>query len=250
MKIIADTHTHTVMSGHAHSTLLENIAEAKKKGLKFLAVTDHTGIMPGAPHESYFVCMWSTIPDQYDGIYLLRGCEANILDENGTLDIAENVLKGLEWVIASIHKYLTKPMDIERHTQLWLKIAENPHVDVIGHCGEEQFRFDYEKVIPVFAKHGKIVEINAASWKIRPSSRKNCVEIARLCVQHGVPLVVASDAHFAGNVGDVENAVRMLEDAGIPEESILNASEERFAQYIQRMTGRCMGLPEAVVKLQ
>ena len=238
MKIIADTHTHTVMSGHAHSTLLENITEAKRKGMKFLAITDHTGIMPGAPHESYFTCMWSAIPDEYDGVYLLRGCEANILDENGTLDVSESVLARLEWVIASIHGYITKPMDKERHTQLWLKIAENPHVDVIGHCGEELFCFDYEKVIPVFAQHGKIVEINAASWKNRPSSRKNCVEIAKLCVQYGVPLVVSSDAHFAGDVGSVENAVRMLEDAGIPKESILNADAEAFAQHLNQMTGR------------
>ena len=238
MRIIADTHTHTVMSGHAHSTLLENLAEAKKKGMKFLAITDHTGIMPGAPHESYFVCMWSSVPDEYDGVYLLRGCEANILDENGTLDISENVLARLEWVIASIHGYLTKPMDVERHTQLWLKIAENPHVDVIGHCGEDKFSFDYEKVIPVFAKYGKIVEINASSWKTRPSSRENCLKIARLCVQYGVPLVVSSDAHFAGEVGAVDNTVRMLENAGIPEESILNANAERFARHIGRMTGR------------
>ena len=238
MRIIADTHTHTVMSGHAHSTLLENLAEAKRKGLKFLAVTDHTGIMPGAPHESYFTCMWSAIPNEYDGVYLLRGCEANILDENGTLDISEAVLARLEWVIASIHGYLTKPMDRDRHTQLWLKIAENPHVDVIGHCGEEIFSFDYEKVIPVFAQYGKIVEINAASWKNRPSSRKNCVRIAQLCVQNGVPLVVSSDAHFAGDVGSVENAVRMLEDAGIPEDSILNADPIRFARHLSLMTGR------------
>lgn len=238
MKIIADTHTHTVMSGHAHSTLLENVAEAKKKDLKFLAVTDHTGIMPGAPHESYFVCMWSTIPDQYDGIYLLRGCEANILDENGTLDISESVLSQLEWVIASIHSYLTKPMDIERHTKLWLKIAENPHVDVIGHCGEENFRFDYEKVIPAFAKYGKIVEINASSFKTRPSCRKNCMEIAKLCSQYGVPLVVSSDAHFAADVGDVSIAVRLLEEAGISEALILNADENQFAQRVSLMTGR------------
>ena len=42
MKIIADTHTHTLMSTHAYSTIIENIAEAKKKGLKFIAITDHT----------------------------------------------------------------------------------------------------------------------------------------------------------------------------------------------------------------
>ena len=48
MKIIADTHVHTIASEHAFSTVLENHAAAKKKGLRFLAVTDHTGKMPGA----------------------------------------------------------------------------------------------------------------------------------------------------------------------------------------------------------
>ena len=198
MNIIADTHTHTLMSGHAHSTLLENIQAAKQKKLRFLAVTDHTGLMPGSPDESYFTCMWSTMPDEYEGVYLLRGCEANILDETGKLDISDSVLDRLEWVIASIHSYLTKPMDSQRHTKLWLNIAANPRVDVIGHCGEEQFSFDYETVIKAFAEYGKIVEINASSYRARPSSRKNCQKIAKLCAQYGVPLVVSSDAHFAG----------------------------------------------------
>ena len=34
MKIIADTHTHTIVSGDAHSTLLENLRAAKEQGLK------------------------------------------------------------------------------------------------------------------------------------------------------------------------------------------------------------------------
>lgn len=43
MKIIAVTHVHTIASEHAFSTVLENYAAAKKKGLRFLAFTDHTG---------------------------------------------------------------------------------------------------------------------------------------------------------------------------------------------------------------
>ena len=242
MKIIADTHTHTVASGHAHSTLLENIQVAKRKGLKFLATTDHTGLMPGALDATYFVCAWSTIPDEYDGVYLLRGCEANILDERGTLDLAEPYLDRLEWVIASIHSVLLKPMDLCRHTELWLNVAENPHVDVIGHCGEENYRFDYETVVKAFAKNGKIVEINAASAKNRPSSQKNCYEIAKLCAKYGVPLVASSDAHFAGDVGEVAASVKLLESAGVPAELVLNADEKRFAERLRVMTGRSFDL--------
>ena len=88
-------------------------------------------------------------------------------------------------------------MTVEQSTKMWLNVAQNPHVDVIGHCGDENYRFDYERVIPEFAKYGKIVEINAASYRSRPSSINNCVEIARLCAKYGVPLVLSSDAHFA-----------------------------------------------------
>ena len=50
MKYIIDTHTHTVASGHAYSTLIENAKAASAKGLKALAVTDHGVAMPGGPH--------------------------------------------------------------------------------------------------------------------------------------------------------------------------------------------------------
>ena len=238
MRIIADTHTHTIMSGHAHSTLLENLAAAKNKGLRFLATTDHTGLMPGAPNATYFSCMRATMPEKYDDVYLLRGAEVNVLDENGRLDLVDACLKKLDWVIASIHGIVTQPMDERRHTELWLSVAKNPHVDVIGHCGEEQFSFDYERVVKAFAENGKIVEINASSAKSRPSSQKNCFKIARLCKKYGVPLVLSSDAHFAGDVGNVAAAIRLVEEAGIPEELILNADEKRFVAHLQKITNR------------
>jgi putative hydrolase len=238
IRIIADTHIHTVASEHAYSTVLENLTEAKKKGLRFLCFTDHAGRMVGAPSDAYFACLRVGLPDAHDGVNIIRGCEVNILDENGTLDLPLPLLDQLEWVIASVHGILTKPMSIEQSTKMWLNIAQNPHVDVIGHCGDENYRFDYEQAIPAFAKHGKIVEINAASYRSRPTSVKNCVEIARLCAKHGVPLVLSSDAHFAGNVGEVSDAIRIFTEAGVPVELILNANADRFAERLTEMTGR------------
>jgi putative hydrolase len=54
MNVICDTHTHTIASGHAHSTLLENAAEAARMGHKFLVLSDHAPKIPGAPTELYF----------------------------------------------------------------------------------------------------------------------------------------------------------------------------------------------------
>ena len=238
MKIIADTHTHTIMSGHAHSTLLENLAVAKARGLKFLAVTDHTSAMLGSCAPPYFACLKATTPEIYEGVYLLRGCEANILDASGALDISDGLLARLEWVIASIHSIVTKPMSFEEHTELYINIAKNPHVDVIGHPGQVEFEFDYEKVIKELKHCGKIVEINSSSARTRPASIPNCITIAKLCAKHGVPVVVSSDAHFAGDVGGFDFALALLKEAEIPEELVLNANEKRFAKYMTARTGR------------
>ena len=53
-------------------------------------------------------------------------------------------------------------------------------------------------------------------------------------MKYGVPVVVSSDAHFAGCVGSFSHALAMLESIHFPEELILNADEERFAQVLRR----------------
>ena len=242
MKIIADTHVHTLASEHALSTVLENHAAAKEKGLRFLAITDHTGRMPGAPTDTYFFCLRHVLPKEYDGVYFLRGCEVNVLDEHGTLDLPDAILDQLEWVIASVHIVLVPPMSAEKTTEMWLNVARNPRVDVIGHCGDADYPFDYERVIAEFAREGKIVEINAS--KCRAGSRNEAcwIKIAGLCAKHRVAMVISSDAHFAPEVGNVENALRILREAGVPEELVLNADTARFAKRISEMTGRAFEL--------
>ena len=55
MRIIADTHCHTIASTHAYSTWMENIHAAKgEAGLSYLAITDHGLTMPGSPGRWYF----------------------------------------------------------------------------------------------------------------------------------------------------------------------------------------------------
>ena len=51
LKYCLDTHTHTVASGHAYSTIHEMVEFAKQKGLSLLAITDHAPTMPGSTHR-------------------------------------------------------------------------------------------------------------------------------------------------------------------------------------------------------
>lgn len=235
MKFIADTHTHTLVCGHAYSTLEENIAAAKNAGMKFLCYTEHAPALPGAPQDFYFKNLCA-IPDEVNGIAVLKGCEANILDSQGTVDIPDFVLDALDWVIASFHRPCCPPSSLEAHTKTWLNIAKNPLIDVIGHCGNEQFRFDFEQGIKAFKEYGKIVELNNASLTNRPGSKENCREIALLCKKYEVPVVVSSDAHFSANVGHYPLVVQMLKDIDFPHHLVLNADFARFKQVVCEKT--------------
>ena len=238
MRIIADTHCHTIASTHAYSTWMENIHAAKEAGLSYLAITDHGPTMPGSPGRWYFKNL-KIIPRQVEGVFLLTGVECNVVDFDGTIDYVEDEHKNLDWVIASIHSstLLTKEAPtVESCTNAWLRIAKDPRVCVIGHCGQPKFKFDYERVIPEFGRGGKLVEINNHSFQVRPDNIPNCRKIALACKRYGVPIVVDSDAHFETEVGCFDQALAMLEEIDFPQELILNASEQRLNDYLARYT--------------
>lgn len=244
MKLIADTHTHTLACDHAYSTLAENIQAAKRKGLLFLAMTEHTPSMPGGPSRLHFTNL-RILPQSMDGVSLLKGAEVNIMDREGALDLTDSILEKLDWVIASLHLTNYKPATRRDHTATWLAIAENPLVDVIGHCGDGRYAFDHEPVIDAFAKHEKIVEINAHSFLARPGSRENCPRIARLCAEKGVSVVVSSDAHHSSKIGHFSAAVKMLQEIDFPRELILNADADRFLAAAQK---RAVGKTQAYLE--
>lgn len=242
MNVICDTHTHTIASGHAHSTLMENAAEAARMGHKFLVLSDHAPMIPGAPTELYFRSLKNVLPEQALGVYLIFGCEANVLDERGTLDLPAEILDKLDLVIASMHTPTFPPIDPDAHTRAWLSVAENPSVDIIGHAGDSRYAFDYETVLRAFKKHGKVLEINTHSFRVRKGSYENCRVIARLMKQYEIPAVVSTDAHFAPYVGKCEPSLDVLRDVDFPEELVLNADVHRFARWVSQKSGRTFDL--------
>lgn len=245
MNIAGDTHTHTVSCQHAYSTLLENIIAAKKMGHRFMATTEHGPAIPGAPHEWFFENLPPVTPRELEGVVLIKGCEANIIDLEGTLDVTEKGLERLDMVIASMHRHtFPEGTTKEQRTQVWKLIAKDPRVDVIGHMGDPRFEVDYEEVIRAFKEGGQAVELNNSSPRSRPGSGENCLRIAILCKELGVPVLLSTDAHFCTAIGHVDWSASVAKQAGIPEEQILNLNYKRFRDWLAARNPHIRDLPE------
>lgn len=232
IKITVDTHTHTSVSTHAFSTLEENLAAAARKGMEGIAMTNHGPLLGDGAAWFHFNSAVH-LPKYVNGVRLLTGAEANIMDINGTLDIEDRLLKNLEIVIASFHTPCFAPnAPMEDVTKAWLKVLENEHVDVLGHMGDGRYMCDYEAVVKKAKEKGKIIEINNHSFKARAGSSENCKAIALLCKKHSVPIVLSTDAHFSADIGIVPYSSALVEEIGFPEELILNTSLKKLCDYL------------------
>ncbi len=236
LKIIADLHTHTVASTHAYSTVLENARYAADAGLSAMAITDHTPASTDGPHVWHFHNLHKAIPRELFGVKILYGAESSIIDYDGNIDFPREECAALDWIIASIHRNQLAKASPEEITRLYMGAAENPLVDVIGHCATVGYEFDYEKCIKKFRDCGKLVEINESSLKWK-NTADNYREVIRLCKKLEAPVVVNSDAHFCTLIGHFETAVKLLEEQDFPEELIINADRERFMDFILRKKG-------------
>ena len=233
MNIVADMHTHTIASGHAYSTLNELAVEAARKGLLAIAITDHGPALPGGPHAYHFGAM-RFFPETISGVRIFRGVEANILDWSGTLDLPEHYLKKLDFVMAGLHEGCGFDGEgIGRNTEAVINAMANPLVKAISHPGNPLFPLDYESVVAAARRTGTALEMNNTSFSIsRKGSRPNCERMAALIARLGAPLVIGSDAHIAQMVGVFDDAVAVVDEAGIPEAQVMNSSLQGLLRFL------------------
>lgn len=238
MKIAGDTHTHTLACGHAMGTVTENLAWAARRGLRFMASTEHCEAITGCPPTWFFYNLMR-MPREIDGVVLIRGVETNIVGPGGEIDLPEDCLKRLDLVVASAHveQFPKGDWTSADFTAMYCALAENPLVDVIGHSGDPRFAHDCEAAVRAYRDHDKIVEINASSPVSRRGSEPVCRTLIGLCKQYGVKVTVASDAHCPQNVGAVDRALALLDEQDFPEELIINADYGRFRAELLRRKG-------------
>jgi len=85
------------------------------------------------------------IPRMKNGVKIYMGCEVNIMDYEGKIDLSEYGLKGCDVVIASLHIPCIKPGSIEENTNALIKVMDNPYVNIIGHPDDSRYPVDYER---------------------------------------------------------------------------------------------------------
>ena len=239
MKLTADFHTHTIFS-HGKGTILENAMVAKEKGLKQIAITDHGFSHPAfrISHKKLPVmkklCKEAEIQT---GVKVLLGIESNILGLRGKTDLKAEDYFNFDIFLAGIHKFILydginewfslyganliarlkdKPSNnlIKRNTQIYINTIKNNPIDILAHpnyC----FYADIVEVAKCCRDYGTYFEINARKTYL---SDDEWDKIAST----GVKFVIDSDAHDPNVVGQIDNAISMVERVNINKNQIVN----------------------------
>jgi DNA polymerase (family X) len=192
-----DLQMHTTATD-GNSTVMEMAEAAKKRGLEYVAITDHTkslGFVHGLNDAQVIkqIAEIKKVNKKLKGFTVLAGTECDIL-KDGALDLKDETLAKLDWVGVSIHSAFRLPR--KEQTARVLRAISNPHVDCYFHptcrvlLGREGIDIDMDEVIAAAKKHRVALEIDCYPDR----SDLNSIHV-RACVRAGVPLVIDTDAH-------------------------------------------------------
>lgn len=232
---LSDIHTHSIASGHGTSCTISEMAKtASKKGLKLLGITDHGPATLAAGTPSYFRSLHFS-PRKRFGVEVFYGIELNILNQDGHVDLEEELLQNLDYAIASMHTHNFRPGTKEENTRAFLHVMKNPHVKILGHCDNPAYPVDYDALAKAAKESHVIFEINEASLEpdgYRGDTRANCLSILRCCARYQVPVLLSSDSHGKEHIGDFTYSADFIHQAMFPESLILNNQIPRLKVFL------------------
>lgn len=217
-------HWHTSASDGTAS--LERMARAcQRRGFAWAMVSDHSRgleVASGLDREGVrlqrrTVAAWNR--RHGDELHLVQGLEVEVL-EDGTLDVPAGERLEVECVLAAVHRHFDPDRD---QTERLLRAVATPGVHVLAHPRGRQFhhrpglRASWERVFTACAEHEVAVEINGF-----PRRQDLDWDLARLAVEAGCEVVLASDAHAPHHLEFDAYACAIAARAGVPRERVLN----------------------------
>jgi len=235
--IRGDLHAHTVWSDGTES-IEEMVSAAQLRGLKYLAITDHskrTTIANGLDAKRLRK-QWKEIDklnERLAGFTLLKGVEVDILERSG-LDLSDDVLAEADWVVASVHFGQNQPR--EQITRRVIEALENPYVCAIAHptgrlIGERKaYEIDLEAVLRAAQDHGKMMELNANPRRL------DLDDVAcAMAKSYRVPIVISTDAHSADGLDMMRYGILQARRGGLTKEDVANT---RTWPQLRKLLGR------------
>ncbi len=216
-----EMHCHSTWSADGRGSIEEMALTAKGRGYRFLCITDHSHYLRDGRLEA----QWREIEDlngRLKSFRVLRGIEANIRAD-GSLDVDDDDLAQLDWVIASLHTSFDRSP-----TERILGVMDNPHVDCIGHLTGRRLlkrdgaTVDVERVVEHAVQTGTALEINSQPDRLDMRDTH-----ARLAGEAGVLIPITTDAHSLAALGYAELGVAQARRAWLTKEQILNTRSWR-----------------------
>lgn len=234
--IQGDLHMHTTATD-GQASILEMAEAAKARGLKYIAITDHSKrvSMANGLDAERLRAHWKEIENvrsSISGIDVLCGIECDIL-EDATLDLPDDVLAEADWVVAVLHYGLKQPR--EQINQRLLNAIRNPHVSAIGHPSGRVIgkrsgaEISFNEIFQAAADHGCMMEINAHR------SRLDLDDVhAAAAKDHGIPIVISTDAHSVHGFAELQNGINQARRAGLSPDDVANTRPlSEFRQLIR-----------------
>lgn len=241
MRLTGDYHMHSHYSGDCKMALEDIVKKAISMELKEIAITDH-----GPGHSGYGIDplkypllrhQINELNAKYSEINILLGLEANILDEEGTLDVDEELFKHMDWLNAGYHfgsrfivdysyhwinfssKFSKSQYDKarEKNTKAMVNAMKRYPIKMITHPGAKG-PIDIDAVAKVAAETKTLLEINSSHGHLT-------VENIKKAMAYDVFFAVNSDAHVIDKIGDVAEGIKRIVESKLPIDRIYNLAD-------------------------
>jgi len=238
--IKGDLHIHTLASDGRNS-LEEMALAAKRQGLKYIAITEHSDRLKVAggldpPRLMQQIDEIERLNDNLKGIQILKGLEVEIL-KDGTLDLSDSELARLDLVVGTVHSHFNLPL--EKQTERILRAMDQPYFSMLAHPTgrlideRDPYQVDLTRIIHKARERGCFLELNSNP------KRLDLTDIyCQMAKAEGVLISINSDAHSIDAYNDLVFGVGQARRGWLEKNDVLNT---RSLAQLRKLLKQTMG---------
>ena len=236
--IKGDLHMHT-RATDGQGTLEQMAAAAKARGMKYIAVTEHSKhltVAHGLDEKRLLkqVDAIDSLNEKLRGITILKGIEVDILAD-GSLDLADDVLGKLDLVIGAVHSHFN--LSRKQQTLRILRAMDHPHFTLLAHPTgrlldrREPYDVDMARIIEHARERGCFLELNCHPERLDLLDT-HCM----LAREAGVLISINTDAHSIADLDNLRYGVGQARRGWLEAKDVLNTRPSRELKKLLKQT--------------